>query len=129
MGYESGLSTATVSGALPITEAKTPMTLISRVASGTLGTVPASKIWRIVYMHISGYNTVTAGSSLCSIQLNGVRAIGLDLNSDGTVKVRDSATAVIPASIAPILTAGQTATAEGATGVILWNIGYIEESV
>ncbi len=117
----SGLTAASITGNITAVQTNIPLLILNRTNVGTIGTVPANKIWRIYYLNICGYS---ASNYEIEITLDGVdliRKYSLDQNIN----------VVFPYPLCIVATAGQVvALASGTSGTAYRAVvGYTEESV
>jgi len=98
----------------------------------TMGTVPANKIWRIVYVSINALGWGSAFSATPLVTIGGdvvARIATSGLASD--ISPFASQVAQFEYSCCPVLTAGETVTTTSNSTVpyVFTIVGYVEESV
>lgn len=134
-----GTDTAEIStaGELSVAATKKTATVVSGARSAsagttTIGTVGASKVWRILSLQISGLGTLSNFENEASIELNSVIALVIQVYGTTTYQ-RSASTATITwdYNACPVLAAGQTVTLTSGSASITrltCSVTYVEEA-
>lgn len=131
--YQSGNVSATIGTVYTTQTQKTAVCVFNTYTDNTvktLGTVPASKVWRIVSMGVSVAVNASVSAFEGIIQLNDVDAFGVVGFGMATYGGGSMANATqFDYSAAPVLTAGQTVKlkARSATISTSAHFAYVEE--
>jgi hypothetical protein len=127
MSYNSGKVLASISIDNASKRTATIIGGSAGVASTTIGTVGAGKVWRVLSVHAS-IAGVGAFTIVQHIDLNDVSALGVTIGPTATIGMFVSDTITWNYSDAPVLAAGQTikSVVTGA-GTGFYNVSYVEE--
>jgi hypothetical protein len=131
MGFNSNTGTVNITGSVTATTTPTEVT-VSKIArdtllnnsSATLGTVGASKIWKILSVSIAA-SSVTANCGVAKVQLNGATIASIVSNQGG-----GGYSVVFPYGQTPTVAATQTVTlVADAVVYATATVTYVEEAV